>query len=70
MKIAESIAWVMILSGACSNVTERIVLGYVKDWIYITRFGLTGIYNLAAGYILIGIVLLLLLPKLQVKQDL
>ncbi|MEK7618463.1 MAG: signal peptidase II [Patescibacteria group bacterium] len=51
-------AWVMILAGAASNVAERIVLGYVRDWIYIRN----GVFNFADGYIILGIVILLLNP--------
>jgi lipoprotein signal peptidase len=57
------LAWIFVLSGAFANVGERLILGYVRDWIYITAFHLTGIYNLADGYILLGIILLLLAPK-------
>lgn len=49
------VAWIMILSGAASNVAERIILGYVRDWIYV----LNGVFNLADGYIIIGILILL-----------
>lgn len=48
-------AWVLILCGALSNIGERIALGYVRDFIYI----LTGIFNIADGFILIGVILLL-----------
>ena len=52
-------AWILILAGAVSNIGERIILGSVRDFIYITVFNWTGIYNLADGYIIVGIVLLL-----------
>ncbi len=52
----QSLAWVVIFSGAVSNIGERIILGYVRDWIFI----LSGIFNLADLYIIAGIVLLLL----------
>lgn len=50
------VAWTLILSGAVSNVGERIVLGYVRDWISIAN----GIFNLADGYIISGIIILIL----------
>ena len=50
----------LIFAGAISNVVERIFLGHVRDFIYITYGQLTGIYNLADGYIIAGIVLLLM----------
>lgn len=54
---------VFIFAGALSNLAERILLGYVRDWIYISFFRWTGIYNLADGYIILGIIILLFGPK-------
>lgn len=53
------LAWVFILSGAFSNIAERIVQGAVRDWIYIYN----GIFNLADFYIILGIIILLLQPN-------
>jgi lipoprotein signal peptidase len=50
----ESLAWVLIVSGAVSNIAERVATGYVKDFIYL----FSGVFNLADFYILFGIVLL------------
>lgn len=50
------IAWTLIFSGATSNIAERIIFGYVRDWIYI----LNGILNLADFYIILGLILLFL----------
>jgi len=55
----EKFAWVLIISGAILNLAERLVLGYVRDFIYITFSRWVGIYNLADGYIILGIVLLI-----------
>ena len=55
----EVIAWAFILAGAVSNVGERVILGFVKDWIYIGN----GIFNIADGYILVGIIILLVKSK-------
>lgn len=66
---AAALAWLLILAGACCNIGERLILGYVRDWIYITAFHWTGIYNLADGYILLGIALLIILPKEIDKID-
>ncbi len=52
---ASWIAWVLIIAGALSNVIERSILGYVRDFIYI----FTGIFNLADFYIILGVVILL-----------
>lgn len=58
-------AWVMILAGGVSNVVERIVLGYVRDWIYIW----TGVFNLADGYIIFGILMLLFSSTKFIKES-
>lgn len=55
-KIVELAAWVLLFAGAFSNVGERIVLGYVRDYFLL----LHGIFNLADFFIMIGIVLLLI----------
>ena len=49
------LAWVLIWAGALSNVGERLVLGYVRDWFYI----LNGVFNLADGFIILGMLILL-----------
>jgi lipoprotein signal peptidase len=54
------VAWTLIFAGAASNIGERIFLGFVRDFIYITFYKWTGVYNLADGYIIAGIILLLL----------
>lgn len=53
----------LIFAGAASNIGERLVLGYVRDYIYLTAFSWTGIYNLADGYIIAGIFLLISTSK-------
>lgn len=59
LKGYEILAWIFILSGAMSNIVERIFFGFVKDWFYVSAFGWTGVYNLADGYILLGITILI-----------
>ncbi len=54
-RIGETIAWGLILAGGLSNVGERLFLGYVRDWIYLFN----GVFNLADGYIILGILILL-----------
>jgi lipoprotein signal peptidase len=61
------LGWILILSGAFCNIAERIILGYVRDFVYISLFGLTGIYNLADGYIILGI-LVLLFSNIETKN--
>ena len=51
----QQLAWMLILAGALSNIGERIALGYVRDFIYI----LGGVFNLADGFIILGIIILL-----------
>lgn len=53
--LQQNLAWLLIFAGAFSNIGERISHGYVVDWIYI----LNGIFNLADGYIILGIIILL-----------
>ncbi len=55
----EWLAWLAIFAGALSNIIERIVLGYVRDWIYI----LNGVLNLADFYIIAGVIILLVYNK-------
>ena len=54
-----AVAWTLIFAGATSNIFERIFLGFVRDFIFITVRGLTGVYNLADFYILLGIAILI-----------
>lgn len=56
-------AWLLVFAGAAANVGERIALGYVRDFIYITAYRWTGIYNLADFYIITGIIIILFLGK-------
>jgi lipoprotein signal peptidase len=52
--IFEQLAWMLILAGAMSNVGERTIFGFVRDWVYIY----TGVFNLADGYIILGSLIL------------
>ncbi len=68
LSLWQQAGWLLIWAGAFSNIGERIVLGHVRDFIYITLFGLTGIYNLADGYILLGIAVLFFKDRKVEKQ--
>lgn len=57
--VYSKLAWVLIFAGAASNIGERIFLGYVRDFIYISFYKWTGVYNVADGYIILGIIILL-----------
>lgn len=59
---AVKLAWVLIFAGALCNIVERIFLGYVRDFIYITFYHWVGIYNLADFFIIAGVIILLLTP--------
>jgi len=50
-------AFLLVLSGAIGNVIDRIVNGYVIDWIQLADFP---IFNLADSFITIGVILFLL----------
>lgn len=54
------LAWLLIFVGALCNIIERLILGAVRDFIYITLKNQVGIYNLADFYIILGILILLL----------
>ncbi len=61
-------AWTLIMAGAVSNIGERIALGYVRDFVYIFN----GVFNIADGYIITGIIILLLqqmFPKRGTGRD-
>ncbi len=51
------LGWWLIVVGASINVGERLILGYVRDFIYI--YG-GGVLNVADLYIIVGIVYLLI----------
>lgn len=67
---SELLPWCLILAGAVSNIAERILHGYVKDFIYITFYRWTGIYNLADAYIILGVILLLASQLFKKNQQL
>ena len=50
----ELLAWALLFAGALSNIGERIMLGYVRDYLPL----LDGIFNLADIFIIIAIVML------------
>ena len=65
MKPAHKLAWALVLAGGASNIIERIIMGSVRDFIYIHWRNLTGIYNLADFYIIVGVLVLLVAPRFE-----
>lgn len=59
LPLASRLGWVLILAGGVSNIGERIVLGYVRDFIPIAN----GIFNVADLYIIFGLVLTILVSR-------
>lgn len=62
----QQVAWSLVLAGALSNIGERVVLGFVRDFIYL----FSGILNIADFLIMVGIALLLfqeIFPGLKLK---
>ncbi len=59
-------AWLLIASGALSNVGERALTGYVKDYLFIFN----GIFNLADLYILAAVLVLLITDRRRFRKRL
>lgn len=59
------IAWYMILAGGIGNLIDRVVRGYVVDFIA-TPFIAT--FNVADSFVVIGVLLLLLNEFLEIKN--
>ena len=70
LALKEAVGWLLLAAGAMENVIERVVLGYVRDFIFITWSRWTGIYNLADLYIVLGIIILIIAsaPERQLKK--
>jgi signal peptidase II len=64
MKNVQILGWVLVLSGACSNIGERLVYGSVRDFILV----FSGVFNLADAFILIGVVILLIVLETNKKN--
>lgn len=57
----EKVAYSMVLGGAIGNFVDRIIYGYVIDFIDIKIFGYDyPIFNLADAFIVIGVILLVI----------
>jgi signal peptidase II len=54
--VAASIGFVLILAGALSNIVDRVMLGYVRDFIFVF-WG--NVFDIADMYIIAGILLMI-----------
>ena len=59
LSYAHKTGWILITAGGVSNVAERIMLGYVRDFIYIGN----GVFNVADFYIFLGVILILVVKN-------
>lgn len=59
------IVFVLILSGATSNIIDRLYLGYVRDFIDI---GIGSIFNLADVMVVAGVLIILITQPLSKKS--
>jgi len=59
-------AHVLIIAGASSNILDRIFFGKVSDFI---SFGLGFTFNLADVYIFLGVLLLLISPRMNKNSN-
>lgn len=63
-KILDKLGFVLILSGAVSNIGERILNGFVIDFIHIH----TGVFNIADFFIILGILFLFFSKEELIKS--
>ncbi len=63
-QLVTKLGFVLVLAGALSNILERVVRGYVIDFIHIH----TGVLNLADFFIILGILVLLLENDIEPKK--
>ena len=57
----EKISYSLILGGAIGNFIDRIIYGYVRDFIEIDIFGWDyPIFNLADVFVVVGVILLVI----------
>ncbi len=57
------LGWVLIIAGGVANIVERIVLGYVRDFLYIAN----GVFNVADLCIFAGVIIVLIMNRERTK---
>ena len=57
--------WALVIAGGLSNIAERVVLGFVRDFIYI----FTGVFNLADFFIITGLLIIVFTYPKNFKQS-
>ena len=63
-RILDKLGFVLIISGAVSNIGERILNGFVIDFIHIH----TGVFNVADFFIILGILFLFFSKEELIKS--
>ncbi len=51
-KSTELVGWALLFAGGLSNIAERIILGYVRDYFMVFN----GVFNLADFFIIAGVI--------------
>jgi signal peptidase II len=59
------LAWTLVVVGALSNIADRLMFGYVRDFIQVG----SGYLNFADFYILIGVGLLLFYERRSLRSN-
>ena len=66
----ESIAYGLVIGGAIGNLIDRIIYGYVIDFLDFNIFGYSyPIFNLADTFIVIGIILLFIFSIIESRNQ-
>ena len=70
LSLPENIAFGLIAAGGIGNIVDRIIQGYVVDFMVLEAFGWhTGVFNIADNYIVIGILLFIVAYFIKARKD-